>query len=99
AQGATLSTVELTPRAEEAAFDERERDPRDEVALRLVITHQQASASLHQSRLKVGYYRAGRLIDELEMTGIIGPFDGSKARQVLVDKAYLEEMYGKAEEK
>jgi len=99
AQGAPLGTVELTPRAEEAAFDERERDPLYEEALRLVITHQQASASLLQRRLKVGYSRAGRLIDELEMTGIIGPFDGSKARQVLVDEAYLGEMYGKAEEK
>jgi S-DNA-T family DNA segregation ATPase FtsK/SpoIIIE len=99
AQGAPLSTVELTPRAEETGFDERERDPLYEEALRLVVTHQQASASLLQRRLKVGYSRAGRLIDELEMTGIIGPFDGSKARQVLVDEAYLEEMYGKTEEK
>jgi S-DNA-T family DNA segregation ATPase FtsK/SpoIIIE len=99
AQGAPSSSVELTPRVEETAFDERERDPLYEEALRLVITHQQASASLLQRRLKVGYSRAGRLIDELEMTGIIGPFDGSKARQVLVDEAYLGEMYGRVEEK
>ena len=99
AQGVPPSPVELTPKTEEMAFDERERDPLYEEALKLVITHQQASASLLQRRLKVGYSRAGRLIDELEMTGIIGPFDGSKARQVLVDETYMEEMYGKVEEK
>jgi S-DNA-T family DNA segregation ATPase FtsK/SpoIIIE len=99
AQGVPPSTVELTPKAEEMSFDERERDSLYEEALKLVVVHQQASASLLQRRLKVGYSRAGRLIDELEMTGIIGPFDGSKARQVLVDEAYLEEMYGKVEEK
>jgi S-DNA-T family DNA segregation ATPase FtsK/SpoIIIE len=93
------STVELTLRAEEAGFDDRERDPLYEEALRLVVAHQQASASLLQRRLKVGYSRAARLIDELEMTGIIGPFDGGKARQVLVDEAYIEEMYGKTEER
>jgi len=73
--------------------------PLYEEALKLVISHQQASASLLQRRLKVGYARAGRLIDELEMTGIIGPFDGGKARHVLVDESYLEEMYGHSQEK
>tara|TARA_A100001037_G_scaffold306631_1_gene353479 strand:+ start:2300 stop:4663 length:2364 start_codon:yes stop_codon:yes gene_type:complete len=59
-------------------------------AVALVITHQQGSISLLQRRLKVGYSRAARLIDEMEQTGVVGPFTGSKAREVLVDESYLE---------
>lgn len=57
------------------------------------MTHQQGSASLIQRRLKLGDNRAGRLIDQLEKAGIMGPFEGSKARDVLVhDLGHLEEM-------
>jgi S-DNA-T family DNA segregation ATPase FtsK/SpoIIIE len=73
-------------------------DQRDELfedAARIVITHQQGSVSLLQRRLKVGYSRAARLIDFLEEAGIVGPFEGSKARQVLVDESYLENLSGK----
>jgi S-DNA-T family DNA segregation ATPase FtsK/SpoIIIE len=61
-----------------------DRDPLFEDAARLIVTHQQGSVSLLQRRLKVGYSRAARLVDELEAAGIVGPFDGSKAREVLV---------------
>jgi S-DNA-T family DNA segregation ATPase FtsK/SpoIIIE len=73
-------------------------DQRDELfedAARIVITHQQGSVSLLQRRLKVGYSRAARLVDFLEEAGIVGPFEGSKARQVLVDESYLEKFSGK----
>ena len=59
-------------------------------AVSLVITHQQGSISLLQRRLKVGYSRAARLIDQMEQVGVVGPFTGSKAREVLVDESYLE---------
>jgi len=61
-------------------------------AVKLVIMHQQGSISLIQRRLKVGYSRAARLIDEMEQSGIVGPFTGSKAREVLVDESYLESL-------
>ncbi len=68
------------------------RDDRDELfneALKLVVRHQQGSVSLLQRRLKIGYARAARIIDQLEDAGFVGPFDGSKAREVLVDEDYL----------
>ncbi len=61
------------------------RDEYFEEAAHLIVRHQQGSVSLIQRRLKVGYSRAARLIDELELAGIVGPFDGSKAREVLVE--------------
>ncbi len=73
-----------------------EKDDLFEEALRLVIRHQQGSVSLLQRRLKIGYARAGRLMDQLEDAAIVGPFDGSKARQVLVDQNYLDEIGGAA---
>jgi len=58
------------------------RDELFEDAARIIVRHQQGSVSLLQRRLKVGYSRAARLVDELEEAGIVGPFDGSKAREV-----------------
>lgn len=63
-------------------------DSKDELfeeAAKIIVRHQQGSVSLLQRRLKVGYSRAARLIDELEAAGVVGPFDGSKAREVLVE--------------
>jgi S-DNA-T family DNA segregation ATPase FtsK/SpoIIIE len=69
-------------------FDFSERDPMFEEAARLIVTHQQGSTSLIQRKLKLGYNRAGRLIDQLESAGIVGPFEGSKAREVLILDEY-----------
>jgi S-DNA-T family DNA segregation ATPase FtsK/SpoIIIE len=66
-------------------YDPSSRDPLFEEAARLMIRHQQGSVSLIQRRLKVGYARAGRIVDELENAGVLGPFDGSKARLVLME--------------
>jgi S-DNA-T family DNA segregation ATPase FtsK/SpoIIIE len=67
-----------------------DEDPLFEDAARIVITHQQGSVSLLQRRLKVGYSRAARLMDQLEAAGIVGPPDGSKAREVLADVTALD---------
>jgi len=64
-------------------FDPDNRDPMFEEAARLIVMHQQGSTSLIQRKLKLGYNRAGRIIDQLEAAGIVGPFEGSKAREVL----------------
>ncbi len=65
-------------------IDISERDSLFKEAAEVIVTAQQGSASLLQRKLKLGYNRAGRLIDQLEAAGIVGPFEGSKARQVLI---------------
>lgn len=73
--------------------DDGDRDALFEDAARIVVQHQQGSTSLLQRRLKIGYNRAGRIIDQLERAGIVGPFEGSKARQVLMPDEYALEQY------
>ena len=74
-------------------FDPSERDEMFEEAARVIVQNQQGSTSLLQRRLKLGYNRAGRIIDQLEAAGIVGPFEGSKAREVKVhDEASLEQL-------
>jgi DNA segregation ATPase FtsK/SpoIIIE, S-DNA-T family len=65
-------------------FDGEDKDDLFDDAARMLVQHQQGSASLLQRKMKIGYNRAGRLIDQMEEAGIIGPFEGSKARQVLI---------------
>ena len=91
------SAMMLTPVAEEGGeapdVDLDKRDDKFEDAARLVVQHQQGSTSLIQRKLSLGYNRAGRIVDQLEAAGILGPFEGSKARQVLVqDEFSLEQI-------
>lgn len=75
--------------------DLSDRDPLFDDAARLIVLHQQGSTSLIQRKLKLGYNRAGRIIDQLEAAGVVGPFEGSKAREVLIqDEASLEQLLG-----
>lgn len=80
--------------------DLSERDVLFPDAARLIVTHQQGSTSLIQRKMKLGYNRAGRLIDQLEVAGIVGPFEGSKAREVLIKDEYsLEQLLTELENK
>ena len=82
------------------AVDLADRDKMFEEAARLIVRHQQGSTSLIQRKLKLGYNRAGRLIDQLEAAGIVGPFEGSKAREVYVQDEYaLEQLLSDIDEK
>ncbi|MBL6603886.1 MAG: DNA translocase FtsK 4TM domain-containing protein [Flavobacteriaceae bacterium] len=72
-----------------------DRDSMFDEAARVIVVNQQGSASLLQRKLKLGYNRAGRLIDQMEDAGIVGPFEGSKPRQVLIsDLNSLESLLG-----
>jgi S-DNA-T family DNA segregation ATPase FtsK/SpoIIIE len=83
-----------------ASVDLSERDALFEDAARLIVAHQQGSTSLIQRKLKLGYNRAGRLIDQLEAAGIVGPFEGSKAREVMIkDEISLEQLLNELREK
>jgi S-DNA-T family DNA segregation ATPase FtsK/SpoIIIE len=83
-----------------AAVDLSERDSLFEDAARVIVNHQQGSTSLIQRKLKLGYNRAGRLIDQLEAAGVVGPFEGSKAREVLIKDEYsLEQLLNTLREK
>ncbi len=78
---------------EPGAVDLSDRDPLFDEAARLIVIQQQGSTSLIQRKFAIGYNRAGRLMDQLEAAGIVGPFEGSKARQVLIQDEYsLEQL-------
>ena len=100
-----LNVVEHIKKESQASYDEKaietveekskvaEIDDEDELldeATRIIIEENTASVSLLQRKLRVGYARAGRIIDQLETKGIVGPYEGSKPRKVLVDKSYFE---------
>ncbi|NOX85433.1 MAG: DNA translocase FtsK [Chlorobi bacterium] len=74
-------------------FDANERDELFEDAARIIVQNQQGSTSLLQRKLKLGYNRAGRIIDQLEAAGIVGPFEGSKAREVKIANEMALEQY------
>ncbi|MBT5832923.1 MAG: DNA translocase FtsK [Candidatus Latescibacteria bacterium] len=92
-QNVELENVEFSDAQSDVAIGSGDRDERFEEALRIIVTNQQGSASLLQRRMKVGYSRAARLVDELEAAGIVGPSDGSsKGREVLVGEDYLQQL-------
>lgn len=82
------------------SVDLSDRDVLFEDAAKLIVIHQQGSTSLIQRKMKLGYNRAGRLIDQLEAAGIVGPFEGSKAREVLIKDEYsLEQLLSEIDNK
>ncbi|MGH9139602.1 MAG: DNA translocase FtsK, partial [Vicinamibacterales bacterium] len=79
---------------EKSAIDavEMEKDDLYDEAARIVVTSGQASISYLQRKLRIGFSRAARLVDMMEMEGIVSPAVGGKPREVLVDKGYFEEV-------
>ncbi len=80
-------------------FDPNEKDPLFEQAAKIIVSTQQGSTSMLQRQLKLGYNRAGRIMDQLEASGIVGGFNGAKAREVLISdltslEQFLEELRG-----
>ncbi len=91
AQEIESSTIAEKSEKNTDTADESDMDPMMEEAIKCVVEAGQASTSLLQRRLRLGYARAGRLIDEMETLGIVGPYEGSKPRQVLItQQQYLE---------
>ncbi|WP_312089753.1 DNA translocase FtsK [Chryseobacterium sp.] len=81
------------------AFDPNEKDALFEDAARIIVSTQQGSTSMLQRQLKLGYNRAGRIMDQLEASGIVGGFNGAKAREVLISdlhslEQFLEDLRG-----
>lgn len=75
------------------AFDPNEKDALFEDAARIVVSTQQGSTSMLQRQLKLGYNRAGRIMDQLEASGVVGGFNGAKAREVLITDLHSLEQY------
>jgi S-DNA-T family DNA segregation ATPase FtsK/SpoIIIE len=91
-QGKPIYNASIT--AEDKKFDgiEMEKDDLYDEAARIVVTSGQASISYLQRRLRIGFSRAARLVDMMEMDGLVSPGQGGKPREVLVDKAYFDEV-------
>ena len=88
-----LPTYDETEKDDTGTVDLQALDPLFAEAAKLIVLHQQGSTSLIQRKLKLGYNRSGRIIDQLEAAGIVGPFEGSKARTVLVtEESHLEDI-------
>jgi S-DNA-T family DNA segregation ATPase FtsK/SpoIIIE len=75
------------------AFDPNEKDALFEEAARIIVSTQQGSTSMLQRQLKLGYNRAGRIMDQLEASGIVGGFNGAKAREVLISDQHSLEQF------
>ena len=94
-----LPKIERESEDEIGGFDESDLDPLFKDAARAIVRSQQGSVSLLQRKLSVGYARAARIVDQLESAGIVGPFEGSKARQVLVpDEIQLDQFFKEGQE-
>jgi DNA segregation ATPase FtsK/SpoIIIE-like protein len=89
-----VETISLTAGGEGGTGVHTGEDDLFNDAVRVVVSHQSGSTSLLQRRLRIGYTRAGRLMDMMEEAGIVGPFTGSKARDVLIKPADLPELFG-----
>ena len=86
------NAISENSKSKDSSQNDSSTDPMMDEAIKCVVEAGQASTSLLQRRLRVGYARAGRLVDEMEQMGIVGPHEGSKARQVLINYQQYMEM-------
>ena len=89
--GHEAEQIEVFSARSEAGAVDADRDELFDEAVNVVLETRQASTSFLQRRMKVGYSRAARLMDELEFAGIVGPAEGAKPREILVEESMVEE--------
>jgi len=91
----TIEATDITTSGGNGAADDNGiSDPIYEQAVRMIVTTGYASTSMIQRKFKIGYTRAARLVDAMEQQGIVGPLDGSKPREILINKEDLERLFG-----
>ncbi|MCM8797722.1 MAG: DNA translocase FtsK [Candidatus Omnitrophica bacterium] len=99
-QGEPVFNEEILKEQQKTTVDNGEKDDLYDEAVRIVMESNQASASILQRRLRLGYTRAARIIDTMEQEGLVGPFEGSKPRKIIVDRqAWLEKYASLQQEK
>jgi len=86
AQGEPIYDEEILKEKARTGIDGGQKDELYEEAVRVVMESNQASVSILQRRLRLGYTRAARIIDMMEQEGLVGPYEGSKPRKILVDR-------------
>jgi len=95
AQGEPVYDEEILKEQQKNSLSNGEKDEAYDEAVRVIMESNQASVSILQRRMRLGYTRAARIIDMMEMEGLVGPFEGSKPRRILVDReAWLKELTG-----
>lgn len=98
-QGEPVYDEEILKEQQKSAFGNGEKDELYDEAVRIIMESNQASVSILQRRMRLGYTRAARIIDTMEQDGLVGPFEGSKPRKILVDReAYIQEGIKKMQE-
>jgi S-DNA-T family DNA segregation ATPase FtsK/SpoIIIE len=99
-QGEPVYDEDILKEQERAVMANGEKDELYDEAVRIIMESNQASVSILQRRLRLGYTRAARIIDMMEQEGLIGPFEGSKPRKILVDREdWLKDSINQEEEK
>jgi len=95
AQGEPVYDDEILKEQQKSNLANGEKDEAYDEAVRVIMESNQASVSILQRRMRLGYTRAARIIDTMEMEGLVGPFEGSKPRRILVDRqAWLRDLTG-----
>jgi len=95
AQGEPVYDDDILKEQQKNSLSNGEKDEAYDEAVRVIMESNQASVSILQRRMRLGYTRAARIIDTMEMEGLVGPFEGSKPRRILVDReAWLRDLTG-----